>query len=144
MARPLYKVPCRYENDIEIGSTVSVVDGEPMVDVYSGHDLELGLSPDEAESLAVALNMAAADARHQEGTAGMTDTTLLQAYVEGYFQLAKRTAWPTVARVAKDLGWTQKRVEETVDGDPTGRLMLTAYNTKPRQRLGEHFVEVAE
>ncbi len=56
----------------------------------------------------------------------MKDSARLLAYVERFFARAKQTAFPTVRRAARSLGWTQRRVEEAIDGDPEGQLFTTS------------------
>lgn len=58
----VYRVQCRFDNDIELQATVSL-DSKPLVDLYQGHDTEMTLRPVEAERLGRALFKAAADAR---------------------------------------------------------------------------------
>lgn len=70
-----------------------------------------------------------------------TDSQRLRRYVEGFFARALRTEFPTVARCAQSLRWTQHRVEQAVEGDPDGRLMMTSHSTIPPREPGARFVE---
>jgi hypothetical protein len=68
-----------------------------------------------------------------------TDHDRLVAYAERFFQRHAKTEFPTVRAAARALRWNQQRIEDAVDGDPDGRLMLTGFNLTNRR--GDLFVE---
>lgn len=70
------------------------------------------------------------------------DYFTLAQYAERFFRRSKKTAWPTVRQAARALRWTYERVENTIEGDPESKLMLTAYNSSSEPSLGHQFVEV--
>ncbi|HYX22390.1 MAG TPA: hypothetical protein VFA98_16220 [Thermoanaerobaculia bacterium] len=71
-----------------------------------------------------------------------TDAQKLGAYVAGFFGRHRREKWPTIRQAARALRWTQVRVEEVVEGNSDGRLMLSMYDL--RDPLGDWFVEHLE
>lgn len=62
-------------------------------------------------------------------------------YAEGYFQRSGKTEFPTVRMVAKSLRIRQVEVEEAINDDPYGVLMLTHYNTEVPAPIGDWYVE---
>jgi len=65
-------------------------------------------------------------------------------HAEQKFQESGKTSFPSVRQVARALKVTQGAVQEAVEGDPSGDLMLTSYNCSPPEPLGEHSVETFE
>lgn len=68
------------------------------------------------------------------------DMERMVAYVERFF-VRSRGEWPTVARVARGLGWRQVKVEEKVDDWHAKGPMLTGFNFESMRR-GDYFVEL--
>jgi hypothetical protein len=69
------------------------------------------------------------------------DSERLFRYVERYFAKMEKTAFPTVRRVARSLGWSHERIQNAIDDDWDGRLFTTSFFTTWEQPFGEHFVE---
>jgi hypothetical protein len=63
-------------------------------------------------------------------------------YSERKFQKSGKTKFPTVAQVARALKIKQADVEQACEDSEL--LMLTSYNVRPEDPLGEHFVETFE
>lgn len=80
--------------------------------------------------------------RSEARTGRRTDAQRLGAYVAGFFGRHRREKWPTVRQAARALRWTQVHVEEVVEGDGDGRLLLSMYDI--RDPLGDWFVEHLE
>ena len=65
-------------------------------------------------------------------------------YAERKFQESGKTTFPTVRQVACALKVTQSAIQEAVDDEPYGDLMLTSFYTEIPEPLGDHFVETFE
>jgi len=71
------------------------------------------------------------------------DPDRLYRYVERWFNRAGKTEFPTLARTARGLRWTQSRVLQAVEDHQRGLIQITGYNFEP-YRQGELFVETLE
>lgn len=65
-------------------------------------------------------------------------------YAERKFQASGKTSFPSVRQVARALKVTQGAVQEAVEGDPCGNLMLTSFDCSPPEPLGDYAVETFE
>lgn len=79
----------------------------------------------------------------QEKRGVSRDSWVLGKYAERYFRRHQMTEFPTVAKAARSLGWSQRRVEDACE-DSEYSMCLSSYHAAPSPRLGEHFVEVID
>ena len=69
-----------------------------------------------------------------------SDHDRLATYVAGFFARHQRTEWPTIKYAAKALRWTQRQVEEAIEGDPQQRMFTSSHFADDLPCM--HFVEL--